>query len=173
MARQTSESWASGYPSDVQSRLGPVYLLGHDHPGAGSQCWLAYRLLLCKRGVFEKGEEHLRPLAQREVADHVEMHESTVLRFANKKYVQTPRGVLPLKFFFSGGLPTDYGDDVSSRRVRLQIKKIVSKEDPKAPFTDPQIVDLLRKDGIQIARRTVAKYRDELGLLSARLRKRV
>ncbi len=126
-----------------------------------------------QQDFFEKGEEHLRPLAQREVADHVEMHESTVSRFANKKYVQTPRGVLPLKFFFSGGLPTDYGDDVSNRGVRLQIKKIVSKEDPKAPFTDPQIVDLLRKDGIQIARRTVAKYRDELGLLSARLRKRV
>ena len=126
-----------------------------------------------QREFFEKGEEHLRPLAQREVANHVEVHESTVSRFANKKYVQTPRGVLPLKFFFSGGLSTDYGDDVSSRGVRLQIKKIVSKEDSKAPFTDPKIVDLLRKDGIQIARRTVAKYRDELGILPARLRKRV
>ena len=123
---------------------------------------------------FEKGEEHLRPLTQREVAEHVGMHESTVSRFSNKKYVRTPHGrVLPLKFFFSGGLSTDYGDDVSNRGVRLQIEKIVSREDSKAPFSDPQIVDLLRKDGIQIARRTVAKYRDELGILSARLRKRV
>ena len=126
-----------------------------------------------QEAFFEKGEEDLRPLTQREVAEHVGMHESTVSRFANKKYVRTPHGVLPLKFFFSGGLSTDYGDEISNRGVRLKIEKIVAKEDPHAPFSDPQIVDLLRKDGIQIARRTVAKYRDELGILSARLRKRL
>ena len=126
-----------------------------------------------QRDFFEKGVEHLRPLAQREVADHIEMHESTVSRFANEKYVQTPRGLFPLKFFFSGGLSTDYGEDVSNRGVRARIEKIVAKEDSKAPFTDPQILDLLRKEGVQIARRTVAKYRDELGILSARLRKRL
>jgi len=126
-----------------------------------------------QREFFEKGVEHLRPLTLREVAEHIDMHESTVSRVTNEKYVQTPRGVFPLKFFFSSGLSTDYGEDVSARGVRAQIKKLVAEEDPKSPLTDQAIVDLLKDDGVQIARRTVAKYRDQLGILSARMRKRV
>jgi len=126
-----------------------------------------------QRDFFEKGVEHLRPLTLREVAEHIDMHESTVSRVTNEKYVQTPRGVFPLKFFFSSGLSTDYGEDVSARGVRAQIKKLVTEEDSKSPLTDQAIVDLLKKDGVQIARRTVAKYRDQLGILSARMRKRV
>ncbi|MFQ5689545.1 MAG: RNA polymerase factor sigma-54 [Gemmatimonadota bacterium] len=126
-----------------------------------------------QRDFFEKGVEYLRPLTLREVADHIDMHESTVSRVTNEKYVQTPRGVFPLKFFFSSGLSTDYGEDVSARGVRAQIKKLVAEEDPHKPLTDQAIVDILRRDGVQIARRTVAKYRDQLGILSARMRKRV
>jgi RNA polymerase sigma-54 factor len=126
-----------------------------------------------QREFFEKGVEHLRPLTLREVAEHIDMHESTVSRVTNEKYVQTPRGVFPLKFFFSSGLSTDYGEDVSARGVRAQIKKLVADEEPQSPLTDQAIVDILKKDGIQIARRTVAKYRDQLGILSARMRKRV
>ncbi len=126
-----------------------------------------------QREFFEKGVEHLRPLTLREVAEHIDMHESTVSRVTNEKYVQTPRGVFPLKFFFSSGLSTDYGEDVSARGVRAQIKKLVIDENSKSPLTDQAIVDLLKKDGVQIARRTVAKYRDQLGILSARMRKRV
>ncbi|MCG8468093.1 MAG: RNA polymerase factor sigma-54 [Gemmatimonadetes bacterium] len=126
-----------------------------------------------QRDFFEKGVEHLRPLTLREVAEHIDMHESTVSRVTNEKFVQTPRGVFPLKFFFSSGLSTDYGEDVSARGVRAQIKKLVTEEDSKSPLTDQAIVDLLKKEGVQIARRTVAKYRDQLGILSARMRKRV
>jgi RNA polymerase sigma-54 factor len=126
-----------------------------------------------QRDFFEKGVEHLRPLTLREVAEHIDMHESTVSRVTNEKYVQTPRGVLPLKFFFSSGLSTDYGEDVSARGIRARIQKLVSDEDPKKPLTDQAIVDLLKREGVQIARRTVAKYRDQLGILSARMRKRV
>ncbi len=126
-----------------------------------------------QRDFFEKGVEHLRPLTLREVAEHIDMHESTVSRVTNEKFVQTPRGVFPLKFFFSSGLSTDYGEDVSARGVRAQIKKLVADENSKSPLTDQAIVDLLKKDGVQIARRTVAKYRDQLGILSARMRKRV
>ena len=126
-----------------------------------------------QRDFFEKGVEHLRPLTLREVAEHIDMHESTVSRVTNEKYVQTPRGVFPLKFFFSSGLSTDYGEDVSARGVRAQIKKLVDEEDSKSPLTDQAIVDILKRDGVQIARRTVAKYRDQLGILSARMRKRV
>jgi RNA polymerase sigma-54 factor len=101
------------------------------------------------------------------------MHESTVSRVTNEKYVQTPRGVLPLKFFFSSGLAPDYGEDVSARGIRARIQKLVAEEDTKKPLTDQAIVDILKKEGVQIARRTVAKYRDQLGILSARMRKRV
>ncbi len=126
-----------------------------------------------QREFFEKGVEHLRPLTLREVAEHIDMHESTVSRVTNEKYVQTPRGVLPLKFFFSSGLSTDYGEDVSARGIRARIQKLVAEEDQKKPLTDQAIVDILKKEGVQIARRTVAKYRDQLGILSARMRKRV
>ena len=122
---------------------------------------------------FEKGVEHLRPLTLRDVAKHIEMHESTVSRVTNGKYVQTPRGLYPLKFFFSGGYSTLGGEDMSSEGVRARIRKLVAEEDPTAPLSDHEITARLQKAGVRIARRTVAKYRDQLGILSARLRRRV
>lgn len=122
---------------------------------------------------FEKGVEHLRPLTLRDVAKHIEMHESTISRVTNGKYVQTPRGLYPLKFFFSGGYSTLEGEDLSSEGVRARIRKMVTEEDPTAPLSDHEITARLQKAGVRIARRTVAKYRDQLGILSARLRRRV
>jgi RNA polymerase sigma-54 factor len=126
-----------------------------------------------QRDFFERGVQGLRPLTLREVAEAVGMHESTVSRVTNEKFVQTPRGVLPLKFFFSSGLSTSDGDDVSARGIKDQIEKLVSGEDPRNPLTDQAIVEILQQTGVQIARRTVAKYRDQLGVLPARMRKRV
>ena len=126
-----------------------------------------------QRDFFEKGVQHLKPLTLREVAEVIGMHESTVSRVTNEKFVQTPRGVLPLKFFFSSGLSTTDGDDVSARGIKDQIKKLVDAEDAKDPLTDQAIVDILKQGSVVIARRTVAKYRDQLGVLSARMRKRV
>jgi RNA polymerase sigma-54 factor len=126
-----------------------------------------------QRDFFEKGVEHLRPLTLREVADVLEMHESTVSRVTSQKYVQTPRGVYPLKFFFSSSLGTTTGEDASSRAVKAQIRKLVDDEDQSKPLTDAAIVDALKHRGIRIARRTVAKYREQLGILPARMRKRV
>jgi RNA polymerase sigma-54 factor len=126
-----------------------------------------------QREFFEKGVQHLKPLTLREVAEVIDMHESTVSRVTNEKFVQTPRGVLPLKFFFSSGLSTTSGEEVSARGIKAQIQKLVSEENPSKPLTDQAIVNILKKEGIQIARRTVAKYRDQLGILSARMRKRV
>jgi RNA polymerase sigma-54 factor len=126
-----------------------------------------------QRDFFEKGVQHLKPLTLREVAEVINMHESTVSRVTNEKFVQTPRGVLPLKFFFSSGLSTTQGEDVSARGIKAQIEKLVAEEDPKHPLTDQAIVNILKESGVQIARRTVAKYRDQLGVLSARMRKRV
>jgi RNA polymerase sigma-54 factor len=126
-----------------------------------------------QREFFEKGVQYLKPLTLREVAEVINMHESTVSRVTNEKYVQTPRGVLPLKFFFSSGLSTTGGEDVSARGIKAQIQKLVAEEDPRHPLTDQAIVNILKESGVQIARRTVAKYRDQLGVLSARMRKRV
>jgi RNA polymerase sigma-54 factor len=126
-----------------------------------------------QRDFFEKGVQYLKPLTLREVAEVINMHESTVSRVTNEKFVQTPRGVLPLKFFFSSGLSTTAGEDVSARGIKAQIEKLVAEEDPKHPLTDQAIVNILKEGGVQIARRTVAKYRDQLGVLSARMRKRV
>ena len=126
-----------------------------------------------QRDFFERGVQALHPLTLREVAEAVGMHESTVSRVTNEKFAQTPRGVLPLKFFFSSGLATSDGDDVSARGIKDQIEKLVSGEDSKNPLTDQAIVEILQQTGVQIARRTVAKYRDQLGVLPARMRKRV
>ena len=126
-----------------------------------------------QRDFFERGVQYLKPLTLREVADHIEMHESTVSRVTNKKFVQTPRGVYSLKYFFSSGLSTTSGEDISARGVKDKIKSLVAGEDSKKPLTDQAIVTLLKADGVKIARRTVAKYRDQLGILPARMRKRV
>ncbi len=126
-----------------------------------------------QREFFERGVQYLKPLTLREVADHIQMHESTVSRVTNKKFVQTPRGVYSLKYFFSTGLSTMSGDDISARGVRDKIKTLVADEDPKKPLTDQALVNLLQEDGVKIARRTVAKYRDQLDILPARKRKRV
>ena len=126
-----------------------------------------------QRDFFEKGVEYLKPLTLREVAEVINMHESTVSRVTNEKFVQTPRGVLPLKFFFSSALSTASGEDASARSIRAKLEKMVSEENSAKPLTDQQIVHLFQEQGIQIARRTVAKYRDQLGILPARMRKRV
>ena len=126
-----------------------------------------------QREFFDKGIEFLKPLTLREVAEVINMHESTVSRVTTEKWVQTPRGVLPLKFFFSSALATTSGEDASARAIRAQIEKFVKEEDAQGPLTDQQIVQKLRERGVRIARRTVAKYRDQLGILSARMRRRV
>jgi len=126
-----------------------------------------------QREFFQKGIHYLRPLTLKEVADEIGMHESTVSRVTNEKFVQTPRGVFRLKFFFSSGLSTEEGEDVSARGVKARIQELIAGEQPHDPLTDQQIVEALRSEGIQIARRTVQKYRDQLGILSSRYRKRV
>jgi RNA polymerase sigma-54 factor len=126
-----------------------------------------------QREYFEKGIHCLRPLTLREVADEISMHESTVSRVTNEKFVQTPRGVFRLKFFFSSGLSTEEGEDVSARGVKARITELIEAEDSRRPLTDQQVVEMLREEGVHIARRTVQKYRDQLGILSSRYRKRV
>jgi RNA polymerase sigma-54 factor len=132
-----------------------------------------YVILDRQREFFDGGIRFLRPLTLKEVADEIGMHESTVSRVTNEKFVQSPRGVFRLKFFFSSGLSTEEGESVSARGVKARISEMIDEEDPRKPLTDQQIVELLHGEGINIARRTVQKYRDQLGILSSRYRKRV
>ena len=120
---------------------------------------------------FEKGINFLRPLTLVEVADAIGMHESTVSRVTNSKYVQTPRGVFQLKFFFSSSINTQDGNAIAARSAKQQILDLVQAEDARKPFSDQEIVKKLKEKGIVIARRTVAKYREQLKILPARLRK--
>jgi RNA polymerase sigma-54 factor len=125
-----------------------------------------------QREFFDQGIAYLKPLTLREVAETIEMHESTVSRVTNQKYCQTPRGVFKLKFFFSSGIETYDGEEVSARGIKAKISRLIEEEDPSKPYTDQAIVNHLKQEGIKIARRTVAKYRDQMGILSARMRKR-
>ena len=126
-----------------------------------------------QREFFDKGIQFLRPLTLQDVAKQIGMHESTVSRVTTNKYVQTPRGVFELKFFFSSGLSTDDGEDVSAKTARDRIKNLIAEEDPKDPHSDQKIAEVLHQDGLNIARRTVAKYREQLKILPARFRRRV
>jgi len=120
---------------------------------------------------FEKGAIALRPLTLQQVASVIGMHESTVSRVTRQKYVQTPRGVFPLKFFFSAGLDSSEGGEVAAKAVKIMIQEIIEGENTAKPLSDKKIVDLLQERGLKIARRTVAKYREQMGILSARMRK--
>jgi len=126
-----------------------------------------------QREFFDKGIAFLRPLTLQQVARQIDMHESTVSRVCSGKYVQTPRGVFELKFFFSSGLETEDGEDVSARTAKDIIKTLIEEEDKKEPLSDQRIAELLHEKGLRIARRTVAKYREQLSILPARFRRRV
>ena len=125
-----------------------------------------------QRDFFDKGIEYLKPMILRDVAEAVEMHESTISRVTSNKYVHTPRGLFELKFFFNSAIKREGRGDIASESVKRQIQKIVAAEDPKKPYSDQQIVKLLKEEhDIKIARRTVAKYREMLGILSSTKRK--
>jgi RNA polymerase sigma-54 factor len=129
-------------------------------------------ILKFQREFFDKGIAHLKPLILRDVAEDIGMHESTISRVTTAKYVHTPQGIFELKFFFNSGIQTN-GEDLASQAVKSKIKQIIAHEDPKKPLSDQKIVLALKESGIKIARRTVAKYREQLGILSSSKRKQL
>jgi len=124
-----------------------------------------------QQGFLDFGYEHLRPLILKDVADDIGMHESTVSRVVNHKYMHTPRGLYEMKFFFHSSISSTQGQDVSSLAVKERIRKVVGEEDPRRPLSDAAIVQILSDDGLRIARRTVAKYREELRIPSSNERR--
>ena len=126
-----------------------------------------------QREFFERGINHLKPLNLRDVADDIEMHESTVSRVTTAKYVNTPQGIFELKFFFNSSINRVVGDAVASESVKERIRKLITAEDPRRPLSDQRIAEMLRVANIDIARRTVTKYRESLNILSSTKRREV
>lgn len=124
-----------------------------------------------QRNFLEYGEVAMKPLVLREIADELGLHESTISRVTTNKYMLTPRGIFELKYFFGSSVATDSGGTCSATAIRALIKKLVEQENPKKPYSDNQITDLLAKQGIVVARRTIAKYRESLNIAPASLRK--
>lgn len=126
-----------------------------------------------QRRFFEHGEVAMRPLVLREIADEVGLHESTVSRVTTQKYMLTPRGIFELKYFFGSHVATETGGACSATAIRALIKQLVSAENSKKPLSDTQITEILAQQGIVVARRTVAKYREAMQIPAVNLRKSI
>jgi RNA polymerase sigma-54 factor len=124
-----------------------------------------------QRQFFEHGEVAMRPLVLREIADILGLHESTVSRVTSQKYMATPRGIFELKYFFGSHVSTDSGGACSATAIRALIKQLIGAEDGKKPLSDSQLSEILGQQGIVVARRTVAKYRESLNIPPVNLRK--
>jgi RNA polymerase sigma-54 factor len=126
-----------------------------------------------QRDFLDRGIDHLKPMVLRDVAEDIGMHESTVSRVVSNKYIHTPRGLYPMKFFFHSGIDREYGDNISSLTVKRKIQQLIQGEDARRPLSDSELMRVLNREGINIARRTVAKYRDELAIPSSTDRKQI
>ncbi len=126
-----------------------------------------------QRDFFIKGPEYIKPMIMKDIAEDIEMDISTVSRVCKGKYVHTDYGVFELKYFFNEGMETDDGESVSTLRIKERLKEIISNEDPRKPYSDEKLSKMLQQEGFPIARRTVAKYREQLGLPVARLRRNI
>lgn len=136
-----------------------------------------YRVVECiverQREFLDKGVEYIKPMMLKDIAEDIGMHLSTISRVVNRKYAHTPQGVIELRRFFSEGMMNEDGEEVSTRILKLRIKKLIEEEDTKKPLTDDQIVKILSKEGVKLSRRTVAKYRDQMKIPGSRERKTI
>ncbi|MGE5797036.1 MAG: RNA polymerase factor sigma-54, partial [Ignavibacteria bacterium] len=128
-------------------------------------------IVIKQHEFFDKGAKYLRPMIYKDIAEEIGMDISTISRVVNGKYVQSPQGIHELKYFFSEGLSTDFGEEVSNKHIKVRLQEIIEKENKKSPFSDDKLAEILNDEGIHIARRTVAKYREHLKIPIARLRR--
>ncbi len=157
----------------VQDKLrSAIWLIKSIHQRQRTIYKVAESIIKHQRDFFEKGPGFIKPMILRDIANDIGMHESTVSRVTTNKYLHSPRGIFELKYFFNSGISKTDGDSVASESVKLRIKDLVDNEDNKNPLSDQKIVELLKKEGIDIARRTVAKYRDVLRILPSSKRKK-
>jgi RNA polymerase sigma-54 factor len=132
---------------------------------------VATSIINFQREFLDHGIEYLRPLVLRDVANDIGMHESTVSRVVTNKYMHTPQGVFEMKYFFHSGIASSYGEAVSSVTIKQRIRKIIEQEDLRKPLSDSKIVSILQREGLELARRTIAKYREELKIPTSNQRK--
>lgn len=173
-SEQSVESVKAGDTQDfVTKKLqSAVWLIKSIHQRQRTIYKVAESIVKRQREFFDKGPSYLRPMILRDIADDIGMHESTVSRVTTAKYMHTPQGIFELKHFFNSGIGTDDGDALASESVKVKIKELITAEDAKDPLSDQQIVEMLKKGGINIARRTVAKYRESLKILPSSRRKK-
>ena len=134
---------------------------------------VATKIVEHQQGFLEYGEQGMKPLVLSDIAQDIDMHESTVSRVTTRKYMHTPRGIFELKYFFSSHVSTDSGGECSSTAIRAHIKKLVQEENRKKPLSDSKITSILAEEGINVARRTVAKYRESMAIAPSNERKRL
>ena len=132
---------------------------------------VASSIINFQKEFLDHGIEYLRPLVLRDVANDIGMHKSTVSRVVTNKYMHTPQGVFEMKYFFHSGIASSYGEAVSSVTIKQRIRKIIEQEDPRKPLSDSKIVSILQREGLELARRTIAKYREELKIPTSNQRK--
>jgi RNA polymerase sigma-54 factor len=174
MYRQALKNGTAGQAKEyIQDKLrSAVWLIRSIHQRQRTIFKVTESIVKFQRDFFDKGIAYLKPLILRDVAEDIGMHESTVSRVTTNKYVHTPQGIYELKFFFNSAISRTGGDEIASEAVKNHIKQIVAAEDPKRPHSDQKIVELLKGQNIEIARRTVAKYREVLGILPSSKRKK-
>ena len=134
---------------------------------------VTHSIVKFQREFLDKGIQFLKPLVLRDVAEDIQMHESTISRVTHNKYVHTPQGIYELKYFFNAGISSTAGEDVASESVKNLVREIIAKEDPKKPYSDEKLVQILKGMNIRIARRTVSKYREMMKILSSNERRKV
>lgn len=157
----------------IQNKLrSAAWLIKSIHQRQRTLYKVAESIVKLQHEFFEKGVAYLRPMVLRDVAEDVEMHESTISRVTANKYMHTPHGIFELKYFFNSSINSVVGEAIASESVKERIRQIIKEEDSKKPYSDNEIVEMLEKENIQIARRTVAKYREMLGILPSSKRKR-
>lgn len=158
----------------IQDKLkSAVWLIKSIHQRQRTIYKVAESIVKHQREFFEKGPEHLKPMILRDIANDIGMHESTVSRVTTSKYMHTAQGIYELKYFFNSGISSSEGDSLASESVKIKIKDLIAKENLKSPLSDQKIAELLTKEGLQIARRTVAKYREMLRILPSSQRKKM
>jgi RNA polymerase sigma-54 factor len=158
----------------VQNKLrSAIWLIRSIHQRQRTLYRVSKAIIKYQRDFFERGNGFLKPMVLRDVANEIEMHESTVSRVTTNKYMHTPHGLFELKYFFNSGVVTSEGESIASESIKTKIRSLISQENPRKPLSDQDIVQLLKDGSIEIARRTVAKYRENLGILASSKRRQL
>ncbi len=167
-------SVAEGDRKYIQEKLrSALWLIRSIHQRQRTIYKVAKSIVKFQREFLDKGIQFLRPLVLRDVAEDIQMHESTISRVTNNKFMHTPQGIYELKFFFNTGIASTQGETLASETVKSLLREIISKEDPRKPYSDEKLVQILKEMNIHIARRTVSKYREMMKILSSNERRKI